>query len=281
MWRVRKGWWGRPDRPCTRTPALHPQSQTAQSRCRSWLRRPGTQLQPPRQMAGPSGPEAGERRERRSRGAPPDHHTQAVPTPHGSGPLLPGPARPPALWPQGRVLRPPAPPIAGSRCFLGRYFGKGEGIREVCPEPAPGAHSQPPLTVTAGGSGPPWSCSPVDPDTILTLIQGQSFGHGCYCPLQRGREEAQSGKMRLPALCSRPGAVLQGPPRAPTHSLEASGTHRLCFSGDAGHRTCLRWFCVRAEACGGPGREGKGRVPWWPHRELPATGQSPQLGWRC
>lgn len=69
------GWWGAPrgcrEWPCTRTPALHPRSQTAQSQCRSWLQRPGTRLPLPRQLAGPCDPGAGERQGKREiKGSP-------------------------------------------------------------------------------------------------------------------------------------------------------------------------------------------------------------------
>lgn len=46
--------------------------------------------------------------------------------------LLPVPLYPLGLRQWGQVLRLPAPPTAGFRCPLGRYWEKGGRIREVC-----------------------------------------------------------------------------------------------------------------------------------------------------
>lgn len=56
-----------------------------------------------------------------------------MPTHHATWtwpPLLPGPLCPLRLWPWGRALRMPAPPTVGSRCFLGKYWGREKN--QVC-----------------------------------------------------------------------------------------------------------------------------------------------------
>lgn len=140
----------------------------------------------------------GETREKGDQGKPPpDCDTRSLPYHMAlAPPLLPGPVCLLRLWLWGQAWRRPAPPTVGSRCFPGRYCGEGEeGIREVCHKhglvgslPAFSAH---------------WSCSPVDPDAILTLIQGQGFGHGCYRPLRKvmwGR--VQSREVEVPPVLS-------------------------------------------------------------------------------
>ena len=52
---------GHLDRPCTHTPATHPQSQAAWPLCRSWPRKSGTWWQPPTSVAGICDPEDRER----------------------------------------------------------------------------------------------------------------------------------------------------------------------------------------------------------------------------
>lgn len=58
-------------------------------------------------------------------------HLTATPTTWIWLPLLLEPLCPLGLWPWGQVLRLPAPPTVGSRCFLGRCWNKGERIKEV------------------------------------------------------------------------------------------------------------------------------------------------------
>lgn len=129
MYAIRKAWWGPPlgcpAWPCAHTPAPHPRSQTARSLCRSWLQTPGRRRQPPPQLAGPCGPGAGERQGKKEvKGNPLCHPPSHPRSTWLWPPLPPGPRCPLGRWRRGQALRLPAPPTVGSRCFLGRCWGR-------------------------------------------------------------------------------------------------------------------------------------------------------------
>lgn len=193
MWGIRKGWWGpppgRPGLPCAHTPAPHPQSRAAQSPCRSWLRRPRTQQQPPPQLAGPCGPGAGERQGGKENQEEP--RLTSTPTPPRPGPHSTWASVPSRIVAAGSGVEAASSSHRGVQMFPGEMLGWGRTGGQGSP-----MHTLPLGLTPPRGSPPTWSCSPVDTDAILTLIQGQGFGQGCHCPLQKTGHGESSDRRR-------------------------------------------------------------------------------------